>query len=42
MSDVRSLDDIYQRFHNGYYHSISAVEEALVSLFDRTLDRCLN
>jgi hypothetical protein len=29
-SEVTSLDDIYQRFHNGYYHSIGTLEEALV------------
>lgn len=40
--DIQSLDDIYERFHHGYYHAISALENALILLFTKTVARCRN
>jgi len=40
--ELTSIDDIYERFHHGYYHSISALEEALHTLFLRCQNRCIN
>lgn len=41
-ADIQSLDDIYERFHHGYYHAISALEDALHTLFRKALQRCEN
>ena len=41
-SELTSLDDVYERFHHGYYHSLEAIEEALGHVFARAEQRCLN
>ena len=41
-SELTSIDDVYERFHNGYYHSLEAIEEALCLVFERAEQRCLN
>ena len=37
-----SMDDIYERFNQGYYHSMQSLEESMTDLFERTRARCKN
>jgi len=32
-----SMDDLYERFNFGYYHSLQLLEEDILGLFERTI-----